>query len=202
GPLPSVPRAPENGFLDLDGFSGLHPPLAPILPHYKKGELAIVHATATPYRDRSHFDGQDVLENGMSRPHTADDGWVNRALGAMGRSSQRLGLAVGTGIPFSLRGTVPVASYPPSGLSELKPELVRQVAALYENDPVLASAFEDGVQAEAFAGSLQDADDPTMAGKGGTMAFGAAGMPRALVKSLARTAGRMLAVEEGPRLAV
>jgi len=191
-----------DGILDLDGFYGFHPALAPVLPFYKKGELAIVHATATPYRDRSHFDGQDVLENGMSQPHTAEDGWVNRALGAMGASSRRLGLAVGTGVPFSLRGAVSVASYAPSGLGELKPELVRQVAALYDNDPVLASAFEEGVQAEAFADSLREADDPTMAGKGGTMAFGAAGMPRALVKSLATTAGRMLAAEDGPRVAV
>src|SRR5262249_6776619 len=93
----------ENGILDLDGFYGLHPSLARILLHYKKGELAIVHATATPYRDRSHFDGQDVLENGMSRPHASEDGWINRALGAMDPSPQQLGLAVGTGVPFSLR---------------------------------------------------------------------------------------------------
>ena len=83
---------PENdGILDLDGRFGLHPALAPLHALYRAGEMTALHAVATPYRSRSHFDGQDVLENGVTGARDLKDGWLNRALGLMG--GERIGLA-------------------------------------------------------------------------------------------------------------
>src|SRR5262249_10898741 len=80
-----------GGAIDLDGFFGLHPALAPLQDVYTRRQLAVVHAVATPYRDRSHFDGQDLLENGTMTPHAAHDGRLNRPLGSLG-GTQTLGL--------------------------------------------------------------------------------------------------------------
>src|SRR6185503_8408611 len=69
--------------LVLDDFFSLNPAMPNLHRLYGKGQAIIVHATATPYRDRSHFDGQDVLESGLARPGHIDSGWLNRALGAI-----------------------------------------------------------------------------------------------------------------------
>ncbi len=71
GPIAIAPPGEANGVIDLDGFFGLHPALAGIAPWYREGALLPIHAVALPYRDRSHYDGQDMLM----------DGWLNRALG-------------------------------------------------------------------------------------------------------------------------
>src|SRR4029077_2385334 len=75
-------RAPgtPGGWLALDAFFGLHPSLAFLGQCYGARELIVLHALASPHRERSHFDGQDVLENGTPRPHALQSGWLNRAL--------------------------------------------------------------------------------------------------------------------------
>src|SRR5262245_33692785 len=90
----------ETGALDLDGRFGLHPSLTSFHELYQQKELLVFHAVATPYRARSHFDAQDLLENGTERPRGAADGWLNRALGLLGPGDQRLGLAVGQTVPL------------------------------------------------------------------------------------------------------
>ena len=74
-----APGAPD-GALRLDNLFGLHPPLTFLQESFAAGELAVFHAVATPYRERSHFDGQDVLESGVAAPHASQTGWLNRAL--------------------------------------------------------------------------------------------------------------------------
>ena len=69
-----------GGGLRLDNVFGLHPSLAFLHESFSAKELIVLHAVATPYRERSHFDGQDVLESGMVRPHASETGWLNRAL--------------------------------------------------------------------------------------------------------------------------
>src|SRR5213076_713404 len=66
--------------LPLDGFFALNPAMPNLHRLYQVGAATIVHAAATPYRERSHFDGQDVLESGLAKPGAADSGWLNRAL--------------------------------------------------------------------------------------------------------------------------
>src|ERR1700761_8016232 len=108
----------SDGAFDLDGFFGLHPALAEIAPWYKEGALLPIHAVASPYRDRSHFDGQDMLENGTLNPRDSESGWLNRALTVMGGRDRRIGLAVGQSIPLVLRGPTEVASWAPTHMPE------------------------------------------------------------------------------------
>ena len=74
---PGTPK--DGGVLDLDGTFGLHPRLTTLHGLYAKGELAVIHAASSPYRDRSHFSGQDVLENGTLTDRGARDGWLGVA---------------------------------------------------------------------------------------------------------------------------
>ena len=75
--------------LPLDAFFALNPAMPNVHRLYQAGQAAIVHAAATPYRERSHFDGQDVLESGLPNPGRADTGWLNRALGGLEAGSAR-----------------------------------------------------------------------------------------------------------------
>jgi len=83
-------RAPgeAKGALPLNGFFGLHPSLGFLGQSYAARELIVFHAVASPYRERSHFDGQDVLENGTTQAHAAQTGWLNRALRCRTRSER------------------------------------------------------------------------------------------------------------------
>src|SRR5262245_651288 len=80
GTLALAAPGEAQGALDLDGKFGLHPSLGTLKGLYDQKQLIVVHAVATPYRERSHFDGQDLLENGMTTPHGTTDGWLNRTL--------------------------------------------------------------------------------------------------------------------------
>src|ERR1700720_1341742 len=77
-----APGSPD-GALPLDGTFGLHPSLGFLHERFLGGELIVFQAVASPYRDRSHFDGQNVLENGLTQPIGTGDGWLNRALAAL-----------------------------------------------------------------------------------------------------------------------
>ena len=187
-----------GGAVDLDGFFGLHPSLAPLHDVYAQRQLAVVHAVATPYRDRSHFDGQDLLENGTTTPHAAHDGWLNRALGLIG-GSQTLGLAVGQSVPLILRGPAAVTSWSPVKLPEVSPEFLDKVADLYRNDPVFARALALGLGDQALVDKVSDA--PNMA-DGGGMKMNMLKRGTGLVKTVTTTVGKLLADPAGPRVAV
>jgi len=101
----------ERPAVPLDGLFALHPAMPNLARLYKEGHASIVHATATPYRARSHFDGQDVLESGQPGTGSIETGWLNRALGALPKGERvnaRSGLAVGLVTPLVLRGAAPV----------------------------------------------------------------------------------------------
>ncbi len=92
-----------DGALALDGTFGLHPSLGFLLDRYRAGELVVFHAVASPYRDRSHFDGQNVLENGLTQPIGTADGWFSRALASLpqrhGRQSEHA-VAISQNVPL------------------------------------------------------------------------------------------------------
>ena len=181
-----------KGALDLDGFFGLHPALPLLHARFRAGELIVVHATASGYRERSHFDGQNVLENGGDRPSGSASGWLNRALGATGRGVT--GLALGQNVPLVLRGPVPVGSWAPSSLPEVEPELLERLRDLYSNDAALSARLDEGTRIDALAeGEMAQDGDTMRRAKGG-------GIER--LKAIAETAGRMIAAPEGPRVAV
>jgi uncharacterized protein (DUF1501 family) len=74
------PGRGDDRAIDLDGFFGLHPSLAPLQPWYRDGHLAIVHAVGSPDATRSHFDAQDYMETGAPGVKSTTDGWLNRLL--------------------------------------------------------------------------------------------------------------------------
>ena len=103
---------PENQVLDLDGFFGLHPSLAPFKPLYDQGNLAVVHAAGSPDMSRSHFDAQDYMESGTPGVKSTDDGWLNRALQAEDLRHRQehtafRALALGSQVPRTLAGKIP-----------------------------------------------------------------------------------------------
>ncbi len=103
---------PRNELVDLDGFFGLHPALAPFKPLWDQGVLAAVHATGSPDPTRSHFDAQDFMESGTPGLKATDDGWLNRALAAdsgRGRSPVRA-VAMGNQVPLTLQGRQPAVA--------------------------------------------------------------------------------------------
>ncbi|HUI18142.1 MAG TPA: DUF1501 domain-containing protein [Alphaproteobacteria bacterium] len=192
GPLALAAPGEAGGIIPLDRLYGLNAALEPIAPFFKSGEALALHAVATPYRERSHFDGQDVLENGTATPHANASGWLNRALALHGADAARSGLAVGQGVPLALRGSVPVQSWAPSPLPGLPPAMIAELRALYRGDRLFAMALEEGVQSEALA-------DETI---GDQRAMGPQGpQPNAFAK-LAPEAGKLLAAARGPRVAV
>jgi uncharacterized protein (DUF1501 family) len=103
---------PENKVIDLDGFFGLHPSLAPFKGLYDQGHLAIVHAAGSPDMSRSHFDAQDFMESGTPGVKSTEDGWLNRALQEEDLRRRQphtafRALALGSQVPRTLVGKVP-----------------------------------------------------------------------------------------------
>lgn len=180
----------EGGALRLDSTFALHPALAPLHALWQAREMAVVHAVASPYRERSHFDGQDVLESGAVRPHALNDGWLNRALTALGGPPA---LGVGQALPLLLRGSAKASSWAPSPLPGLPPARLAALRALYAGDPLLGMAFEEGVQMDAFAAEALSMENGMAGGaRKGSTAFPA----------LAAATGSLMAAADGPRLAV
>jgi len=108
------PDGTENSAIDLDGFFGLHPALAPIEPIYYAGHMAIIQAVGSPDPTRSHFDAQDYMESGTPGRKATDDGWLNRALQAAPQAdaSPFRAVAMGANLPLTLRGTAPAIALP------------------------------------------------------------------------------------------
>jgi uncharacterized protein (DUF1501 family) len=189
------------GALDLDGRFGLHPALQPLHAMYRAGEMSVVHAVATPYRSRSHFDGQDVLENGASTVRTIKDGWLNRTLSLMNSGDTgRLGLAVGQSVPLILRGDTKVATWAPAEMPGLDPDFLSRLAGLYANDALLGPALDAGRRAQAMTDEVM----PEGRARQGRMSGGRVyvqARPPASLRDAAMAVGQLLAASDGPRIA-
>jgi len=190
--------------LPLDGFFALNPAMPNVHRLYQAGEATLVHAVATPYRDRSHFDGQDVLESGLPKPGAVDSGWLNRALaglepGEPANPRGREAFAVGPVSPLVVRGPAPVLSWTPARLMPVSDDTTMRLLELYRHtDPTLARVLEDrlGLAAVARAGGISSApDDKAPATPGGGIA-----QVRAYFAEVAGAAGKFLASPEGPRI--
>jgi uncharacterized protein (DUF1501 family) len=173
-----------GGALRLDGTFGLSPFLAEMHKLYEAKELAVLHAVASPYRERSHFDAQNLLENGTAKPFGRDAGWLNVALaGGAGAT----GLALGPNVPLVLRGPATVSSWSPSVLPAPDPDLLERLAQLYRDDPLLAKPFAAAREAQ---GLMEGQRRGGMPGGGAQAAV-----------ALAKAAGAFLAKKDGPRVA-
>src|SRR6185437_2657024 len=144
----------DGGALPLDGLFALHPSLSFMQQSYAARELIVFHAVASPYRDRSHFDGQNVLETGYPLPHAVDTGWLNRALAAMPSSrapERERGISIAPTAPLVMRGPAAVTSWSPSHLAPLDDDTLQRISDLYSHDPVLGQKLAEALAAEAIA---------------------------------------------------
>ena len=143
--------------LPLDRFFALNPAMPNLHRLYRAGHASIVHAVATPYRERSHFDGQDVLESGLPAPGATDVGWLNRALSGLepgGRVDPAKAFAVGPVTPLVVRGPAPVLSWTPPRLQPASEDTLTRLLDLYRHtDPALAKALEERIGLAAIAGA-------------------------------------------------
>ena len=156
---------PAGTALVLDPTFALHPGLTQLHAMYGRGELTVVHATGLSYGERSHFDAQQVLESGGSRPFDIDTGWLGRAL-ASNSTRRTRSIALSTTVPLVLRGPGVVDTWAPTlgkgGAIDPATDLVTRIERLYADDPGLATALH-----RAKALHLDDAmpADPAQVGE-------------------------------------
>jgi uncharacterized protein (DUF1501 family) len=186
--------------LKLDGFFALNPAMPNLHRMFSAGEAIVVHACATPYRERSHFDGQDLLESGLAKPGPSDSGWLNRALASLapgGRVDPKNTkggkvFAVGPVTPLIVRGPAPVLSWSPQRAKPASADTVQRLLDLYQHtDAKLAGVLQDHAKLVAIehAGSMEQkpgAPNP--------------GQVRAYFAEAAGTAAKFLAQPDGPRV--
>jgi uncharacterized protein (DUF1501 family) len=185
--------AGDHPALGLDSFYGLNPAMPNFARLYGAKQALVVHACATNYRERSHFDGQDVLESGMPSAGQIQSGWLNRAIAALPkgeRIAQRGGLAVGPTPPLVLRGGAPVLGWAPSGLTAPTDDLAMRLLNLYAHqDPALAKALQAGLDADHMA---------TKQGMDGLKPGGDVALA---MRKTAEGAARLIGADDGPRIA-
>ena len=173
-----------GGALPLDGYFGLHPALNFLHDSFTARELIVFHAIASPYRERSHFDGQDLLENGTPRAHAVQTGWLNRALQEMpGNTEREAGVALGQNVPLVMRGSAAVTSWSPSKLTALDEDTLARITDLYASDKLLSVRLADALAADAIAAedksatammgnaSMQSPAQPLQAVQGGAARY-------------------------------
>ncbi|HWV55514.1 DUF1501 domain-containing protein [Pseudorhodoplanes sp.] len=187
--------------LPLDNFFALNPAMPNLHRLYRAGQATIVHAAATPYRERSHFDGQDILESGMPRVGSAESGWLNRALQGLqpeGRVENRRAFAVGPITPLVARGPAPILSWVPPRLQPAAADTAARLLDLYRHtDPALAAALQErrDLAAIAMGGGMslspqKAGEKPTGPGAGNRIYFAEA----------AGGAAKFMARPDGPRV--
>ena len=140
----------------LGSFFTLHPALAETAKMYADKQALFVHAVASPYRDRSHFDGQNVLETGGSAAYRLKDGWMNRLLGLLPAEEARA-LALSSTVPAALRGSHEVSSYATSQLPSPSDDLLARVSALYQSDQQLHALWTAAMDTRVKAGDSMQA---------------------------------------------
>ena len=152
-PTIAVPYPGEKeGVIDLDGFFGLNPALADIVPLWKQNTLAFVHACGSPDETRSHFDAQDYMETGTPGVKATDDGWMNRLFGTMPKDRPTQALNVGNSTPRILQGEMPIASITPGKNSARalpidRPNIGKAFDLLYSQNDALSKAYQEGREA-------------------------------------------------------
>jgi uncharacterized protein (DUF1501 family) len=172
-----------DGVQKLDETFGLHPALVNMSKLYAQNQALFVHAVASPYRDRSHFDGQNVLESGGERPFDLNSGWLNRL---MSLQNDTKAIALTAGVPLALSGPIPVASFQPGTVGRMDEKLMASVDKLYAADPMFHALWSEAVHTRGLALDMQakNAGAPDPAGR------------------LAKLTAGFLREPDGPRIAM
>ncbi|NMN04531.1 MULTISPECIES: DUF1501 domain-containing protein [unclassified Novosphingobium] len=148
----------------LDGTFALHPALKETAGMFAQKQAMFVHAVASPYRDRSHFDGQNVLETGGTQAYQVKDGWLNRLV-TMLPKARDTAIAIAPTVPAALRGPMQVTSYAPSGLPTPSDDLMLRVGQLYAQDSQLHPAWAAALDARQLADGSGAKQDPASLGR-------------------------------------
>lgn len=156
--------AMPDGLVKLDGTFALHPSLANVAALYRKGQASFVHAVASRYRERSHFDAQNLLENGASEPYARDDGWLNRLVGMIPATGPG-GVAIAPVMPLALRGPASATSFAPSYLHIGSSDVIARAGELYASDPALAAAWQAAMATQDLVPDGNEKDGPAALGK-------------------------------------
>jgi uncharacterized protein (DUF1501 family) len=184
-----------DGALALNNTFGLHPALSYLHERFAAGELIVFDAVASPYRDRSHFDGQNVLENGLASPIGNADGWLNRALAALPASGRRAdrAVAISQNVPLILRGETAVMSKSPQATPEVDEDLLARLADLYSKDDWFSARLSEAMQTDKMMDGAGDSANPKEPAR--------AGYPDR-VTAVARMAANLMRSDGGPEIAV
>lgn len=189
----------DGGALPLDGLFALHPSLSFMQQSYAARELIVFHAVASPYRDHSHFDGQNVLETGYPQPHAVETGWLNRALAAMPtahRPGKERGISIAPTAPLVMRGPAAVTSWSSSHLAPLDDDTLQRISDLYSRDPVLGQKLAEALAAEAIADERMSGAASTIDGRAGAI-NSAAAADGLMTSGQADAAGGSMASNQG-----
>ncbi len=180
----------DGGALPLDETFGLHPSFQTLHSLYRDGEASIIHAVASPYRERSHFDGQDVLENGGSSVGLLRDGWLNRALEPLGGAlGDERAIALAQNTPLVLRGENSVMSWAPSRLPHASDSTLDRLADLYSDDEFFSTRLTQALSSQEIA---EGSDTMQRRQRNDAEAL----------RSAAASAARFLTTDGGPSIAV
>ncbi|GJH22179.1 DUF1501 domain-containing protein [Caballeronia novacaledonica] len=181
----------------LDGTFALHPSMKQVAQMYRDRQALFVHAVASPYRERSHFDGQNVLETGGNAPYRLKDGWMNRLL-SMLPAPRADAVAFAPTVPLALRGRAEVTSYAPSSLPQAPDDLLTRVSQLYAGDAQLHPLWDAAMQARGLAADAGARQDPASLGKLAASFLGKPDGPRI---AMIETGGWDTHSAQNPRLA-
>ena len=177
----------ESDLVTLNDSFALAPGLAPLkAAFWDRNELAVLHAMAIPFRTRSHFDGQAILETGLDRPLGSSDGWLNRLLQVM--PGERSGIAIASGMPRSMTGPFDVQTWSPAQLGAVDDAYLDRLSVLYRTDPALQGRFEAALQQQGMIGVEPMSRGPNGARQGG-------------ITPLMNAAARILRQPAGPNVA-
>lgn len=192
GELALPPPARDGGLLKLDDLFGLHPSLPGIFAEYQQEQALICHAIASPYRERSHFDGQDVLENGAAGVGLLRDGWLNRALAPLGGTlGNEAAIAMAQNTPLVLRGNNSVTSWAPSQLPDADDSTLRRLQSLYAEDEFFATRLAQALKSQEIAD-----------GEAAMRQMRSRGNDAEQLRTMMQATARFLTAADGPRIAV
>ncbi len=190
GQLALAAPGQTGGVLKADGLFGIHPALEHTHELYQRKQALFVHAVASPYRERSHFDGQDQLESGSSVGNFRRDGWLNRALQPMAsQQGKESAIAISQNTPLLLRGSQAVTSWAPSSMPDAADDTLSRLESLYANDPFFATRLKQALDSQQIAGGMSGSKK-------------ARGNQKKQLEELMSATARFLSAPDGPRIAV
>ena len=190
GQLALAAPGQAGGVLKADGLFGIHPALQHTHALYQQKQALFVHAVASPYRERSHFDGQDQLESGSGTGNFRRDGWLNRALQPLAsEQGSESAIAISQNTPLLLRGSQPVTSWAPSSMPDAADDTLIRLESLYANDPFFATRLQQALDSQQIAGDMSGSK------KG-------RGNQQKQLQELMKATARFLSAPDGPRIAV